>query len=35
MAELCEAILKYGAAAQKQFNYDASNLATDYFKDFN
>jgi len=34
MAELCEAILKYGAAAQKQFNYDASNLATDYFKDF-
>jgi len=34
MAELCEAILKYGAAAQKQFGYDADNLATDYFKDF-
>jgi len=35
MAELCEAILKYGAAAQKQFGYDADNLVTDYFKDFN
>jgi len=34
MAELCEAILKYGAAAQKQFGYDADNLATDYFKNF-